>query len=161
MAPKSKKITWKTDPKTEAGNHPKMDQKWRPNGAQMEPKRHPKINDFLARFSDPSGNIGGTSREPRVSHFLQPTPQGGAILSKIIVQKQAKRIACGIRHASSRWLGEFSVSPVSSFGILTGPKSRPTGRSTNYRPSRSKPNRNQCDMQPNRRRFDETGASGL
>ena len=65
MAPKSKKITSKTDPKTEAGNHPKMDQKWRPNGAQMEPKRHPKINDFLARFSDPSGNIGGTSTELR------------------------------------------------------------------------------------------------
>ena len=65
MAPKSKKITSKTDPKTEAGNHPKMDLKWRPNGAQMEPKRHPKINDFLARFSDPSGNIDGTSAELR------------------------------------------------------------------------------------------------
>ena len=65
MAPKSKKITSKTDSKTEAGNHPKMDQKWRPNGTQMEPKRHPKINDFLARFSDPSGNIGGTSTELR------------------------------------------------------------------------------------------------
>ena len=31
----------------------------------MEPKRHPKINDFLARFSDPSGNIDGTSTELR------------------------------------------------------------------------------------------------
>ena len=65
MAPKSKKITSKTDPKIEAGNLSKMDLKWRPNGAQMEPKRHPKINDFLARFSDPSGNIGGTSAELR------------------------------------------------------------------------------------------------
>ena len=74
------------DPKTKAGNHPKMDLEWRPNGAQMDPKRHPKINDFLARFSDPSGNIDGTSTELRLSHFLQPTPQGGAILSKIIVQ---------------------------------------------------------------------------
>ena len=27
----------------------------------MEPKRHQTINDFLARFSDPSGNIDGTS----------------------------------------------------------------------------------------------------
>ena len=82
------------DPKTKAGNHPKMDLKWRPNGAQMDPKRHPKINVFLARFSDPLGNIDGTASGAaggaRVSHFLQPTPQGGAILSKNIVQKQAK-----------------------------------------------------------------------
>ena len=49
------------DPKTKAGNHPKMDLKWRPNGAQMDPKRHPKINVFLARFSDPLGNIGGVA----------------------------------------------------------------------------------------------------
>ena len=65
MAPKSKKITLKTDPKTEVGNHPKIHQKWKPNGVQIEPKRHPKINDFLARFSDPSGNIDGTSTELR------------------------------------------------------------------------------------------------
>ena len=60
----------------------------------MEAKRHPKINVFLGRFSDASGNIDGTAAgprlEPQVSHFLQPTPQGGAILSKNIVQKQAK-----------------------------------------------------------------------
>ena len=82
------------DPKTKAGNHPKMDLKWRPNGAQMDPKRHPKINVFLARFLDPSGNIDGTASEPRVSRechtFRGPPPQGGAILSKNIVQKQAK-----------------------------------------------------------------------
>ncbi len=80
------------DPKTKAGNHPKMDLKWRPNGAQMDPKRHPKINVFLARFSDPLGNIGGVATDARVSHFLQPTPQGGAILSKNIIQKQRKTV---------------------------------------------------------------------
>ena len=78
------------DPKTKAGNHPKMNLKWRPNGAQMDPKRHPKINVFLARFSDPSGNIDGFAGKLQASHFLQPTPQGGAILSKNIIQKQAK-----------------------------------------------------------------------
>ena len=67
----------------------------------MEPKRHPKINVFLARFLEASGNIdgtggklrgrcGGAASRLRLSHFLQPTPQGGAILSKSIVQKQAK-----------------------------------------------------------------------
>ena len=97
MAPKSKTITSKTDPKTEVGTHPKMDLKCKPNGAQMEPKRHQKINVFLARFSDPSGNIDGTARGLRgdcegaasvaASVTLSPAdPQGGAILSKIIVQ---------------------------------------------------------------------------
>ena len=57
MAPKSKRNVSKIDPKTEAGNHPKIDLKWKPNGGQMEPKRHQQINDFLAQFSDPSGNI--------------------------------------------------------------------------------------------------------
>ena len=84
--PNQKKNTSKTDPKNEAGNHPKMDLKVIRNGAQIGLKRHLKINVFLARFLDPSGNIDGTSRELRVSHFLQPTPQGGAILSKITVQ---------------------------------------------------------------------------
>ena len=32
----------------------------------------------------------GAARDPRVGHFLQRIPQGGAILSKIIKQKQAK-----------------------------------------------------------------------
>ena len=56
----------------------------------MKPKRHPKINVFLARFLEASGNIGGSvggaSRERRRSHFLQRIPQGGAILSKNVVQ---------------------------------------------------------------------------
>ena len=74
----------------------------------MEPKRHQQINVFLDRFLEASGNIdgtatglrrgcggaaGGAAAGLRVSHFLQPTPQGGAILSKITVQKQAKSIA--------------------------------------------------------------------
>ena len=33
----------------------------------MEPKRHPKINVFLARFLEASGNIDGASRERRGS----------------------------------------------------------------------------------------------
>ena len=32
------------------------------------------------------GGCGGAASKPRLSHFLQPTPQGGVILSKIIVQ---------------------------------------------------------------------------
>ena len=74
-----------------------MEAKLRQNGAKMEIKRHPKINVFLARFLEASGNIDGiaaglrrgcdgAATGLRVSHFLQPTPQGGAILSKIIVQ---------------------------------------------------------------------------
>ena len=56
----------------------------------MEAKRHPKGNVFFDGFSDASGNIDLFAGEPQVSHFLQPTPQGGAILSKINKQKQAK-----------------------------------------------------------------------
>ena len=77
-------------PKTEAKIDPKMEPKLMPDGAKMEPKRHPRINVFFGVFSDASGNIDGTATDARVSHFLQPTPQGGAILSKNIVQKQAK-----------------------------------------------------------------------
>ena len=104
---------------------PQMEPKWSQHGAKMEPKRHQKINVFLDRFLEASGNIDGIARGLRrgcegaatglrVSHFLQPTPQGGAILSKIIVQKQAKRIACGIWHASSRWLGELFLEQILS-----------------------------------------------
>ena len=90
MAPKSRKNASKFALKFDAENHPKMDQKWRQNGAKMEPERHPKINVFLGRFSDASGNIDGFASELQASHFRQPTPQGGGILSKNIVQKQAK-----------------------------------------------------------------------
>ena len=90
MAPKSKKMASKTCSKTDAKNDAKIDRIWRQNGLKMEPKRHPKINVFLARFLEASGNIGGSvegaSGERRGSHFLQPTPQGGPILSKNIVE---------------------------------------------------------------------------
>ena len=97
MAPKSKKMASKTCSKTDAKNVANIDQVLRQNGANMEPKRHPKINVFLARFLEASGNIDGASaerrgsvegalRERRGSHFLQPTPQGGPILSKNIVE---------------------------------------------------------------------------
>ena len=86
MAPKSRKNASKFALKFDAENHPKMDQKWRQNGAKMEPERHPKINVFLDRFADASGNIDLFAAGLRGSHFLQPTPQGGAILSKNIVQ---------------------------------------------------------------------------
>ena len=63
----------------------------------MEPKRHSKIDVFLDGFLGVSGNIElssagrrrgveGASGGRRVGHFLQPSPQGGAILSKSIVQ---------------------------------------------------------------------------
>ena len=67
-----------------------MEPIWMPNGAKMEAKGHPKINVFFDGFPKASGNIDLFAGLPRVSHFLQPTPQGGAILSKNIVQKQAK-----------------------------------------------------------------------
>ena len=38
-----------------------MESNLRPDGANMEPKRHPKINVFFDGFSDASGNIGGTA----------------------------------------------------------------------------------------------------
>ena len=75
----------------------KMKPKCSQNEAKMEPARHPKINVFLARFLEASGNIDGASGERRGSvdgastelrgsHFLQRIPQGGAILSKNIVK---------------------------------------------------------------------------
>ena len=67
MAPKSKKMASKTCSKTDAKNDAKIDRIWRPNGAKMEPKRHPEINVFLARFLGASGNIDGASRERRRS----------------------------------------------------------------------------------------------
>ena len=87
----------KVGPKTDAENHLKMKPIWMKLEATIQQKWHPTIDVFLARFSDASGNIGGTAAEPRrsrgvavteprVAHFLQPTPQGGAILSKNIVQ---------------------------------------------------------------------------
>ena len=67
MAPKSKKMASKTCSKTDAKNVAKIDRIVRENGANMEPKRHPKINVFLARFLEASGNIDGASRERRRS----------------------------------------------------------------------------------------------
>ena len=65
MAPTSKKMASKTCSKTDAKNDAKNDRIWRPNGTKMEPKRHPKINVFLARFLEASGNIDGASGERR------------------------------------------------------------------------------------------------
>ena len=94
---KIKKKASKTCSKTDAKNDATNCRIWRQNQAKMEPKWHPKINVFLARFLEASGNIDGASaerrgsvegalRERRGSHFLQPTPQGGPILSKNIVE---------------------------------------------------------------------------
>ena len=85
-----KKTHRKYAKKTVAKNDPKMEPIWMPNGAKMEPKRHQQINIFFDGFPKASGDIDLFATGPRVSHFLQPTPQGGAILSKNIVQKQAK-----------------------------------------------------------------------
>ena len=93
-----KKTASEICPKTEAKNDPKMESTWMPNGAKMEVKGHPIINVFFDGFPKASGNIdgtaskprrvrGGSAANPRVSHFLQPTPQGGAIFSKDIVQQ--------------------------------------------------------------------------
>ena len=68
----------------------------------MEPKRHPRIDVFLVRFWNGSGNIDGTATGlrrgcdgaasgPRVGHFLQRIPQGGPRARGVIKQKQAKR----------------------------------------------------------------------
>ena len=93
----SKKDASEICPKTVAKNDLNMEPIWMPNGAKMEATRHPEINVFFDGFPHAFGNIGGTAggaaTGARVSHFLQPTPQGGAILSKITVQKQAKSIA--------------------------------------------------------------------
>ena len=97
MAPKTKKKASKTCSKTDAKNDANIGRTLRHNGAKMKPKRHPKINVFLARFLEASGNIDGASAERRRSvdgasaerrgsHFLQRIPQGGAILSKNIVE---------------------------------------------------------------------------
>ena len=111
MAPKSKKITSKTDPKTEAKNHPKIDLKLTPNGAQMEPKRHQQINDFLAQFSDPSGNIDGISTELRRSRechtFSSGPPRAAPYYQRLLYNNKQRRVACRILHASGRWPSEF------------------------------------------------------
>jgi len=65
MEPKSKKMASKTCSKTDAKNDANINRIWRPNEAKMEPKRHPKINVFLARFLEASGNIDGASAERR------------------------------------------------------------------------------------------------
>ena len=57
----------------------------------MEPKKHPRIHVFLARFWNGSGNIGGTAGGLRRGHFLQRIPQGGPRACGVIKQKQAKR----------------------------------------------------------------------
>ena len=67
IAPPSKKMAAKTSAKTDAKNDAKIYLIWRPNGAKMEVKRHPKINGFLARFLEASGNIGVASGERRGS----------------------------------------------------------------------------------------------
>ena len=67
----------------------------------MEQKRRPRIDVFLVRFWNGSGNIDGTAGGPRVSrewaasrprrvHFLQRIPQGGPRARGVIKQKQAK-----------------------------------------------------------------------
>ena len=55
----------RTGPKTEAQKHPKIEPTLMPHGANIESNSHPKMNVFLARFSDAFENIGGTAREPR------------------------------------------------------------------------------------------------
>ena len=62
MASTSKKNASEISSKNETENHPKMKPKLMQNGAKMETKRHPKINVFLARFLEASGNIGGIAR---------------------------------------------------------------------------------------------------
>ena len=91
-----KKNASKIFQKTVAKNDPKIEPIWMPNGAKMEAKRHLKIDVFFDVFLKASGNIELFAGGPQASHFLQPTPQGGAIISKNIVQKQAKSIACRI-----------------------------------------------------------------
>ena len=63
-----KKNASKMDPKTKAKNRPKIDLKWKPNGAKMEPKRYQKINVFWLGFRTPletlaglRGDCGGTA----------------------------------------------------------------------------------------------------
>ena len=68
----------------------------------MEPKRHPIIDVFLARFWNGSGNIDRTAGGPRVGRdgsasgaLLQRIPQGGPRARGVIKQKQAKRDGLG------------------------------------------------------------------
>ena len=99
MAPKSKQMASKTCLKTDAKNDAKIYRIWRPNGAKMEPKRHPKINVFLARFLEASGNIDGASRERRgsvdghtfPSRFPRASPYYQRILYKIEQRRDCLR----------------------------------------------------------------------
>ena len=78
-------------------NGANFDAKWTQHGG----KKASTHQCFFDGFPNASGNIELFAGKPRVSrewaaadarvsHFLQPTPQGGAILSKNIVQKQTK-----------------------------------------------------------------------
>ena len=94
---KSRKNALEIGPRTGAENHPKIELKWRVNGGKNEPKRHPRIDVFLARFWNGSGNIGGlrvgcewAAGGLRVGHFLQRIPQGGPRARGVIKQKIGK-----------------------------------------------------------------------
>ena len=90
IAQKSKKMASKTCSKTDAKNDATIYRILRSNGAEIEPKRHPKINVFLARFLEASGNIAAERRrsvEGASRVTLSPAdPPGRAILSKNIVE---------------------------------------------------------------------------
>ena len=88
MAPTSKKMASKTCSKTDAKNDAKIDGILKQNGANMEPKRHLKINVFLARFLEASGNIGGASAERRRScdghTFSSGSPRAAPYYQRIL-----------------------------------------------------------------------------
>ena len=88
MAPKSKKMASKTCSKTDAKNVAKNNRILRQNGAKIEPKRHPKINVFLARFLEASGNIDGASAERRRSReghtFSSGSPRAAPYYQRIL-----------------------------------------------------------------------------
>ena len=60
----------------------------------MDPKRHPKINVFLGRFSDASGNIDGIAtglRRVRDCHTFSSRPPRAAAYYQRILYKNKQR----------------------------------------------------------------------
>ena len=71
-------------------NGDNLDAKWSQNGGKRAAKRRCFFWCFFGCLWKHRRGRDGASAYPRLSHFLQPTPQGGGILSKNIIQKHAK-----------------------------------------------------------------------
>ena len=81
--------------KTVAKNDPNIEPILMQNGAKMGPKRHQKINVFLGRFADASGNIDLFAAGPRLSRechtFSSRPPRAAAYYQRILYKNKQRQ----------------------------------------------------------------------